>query len=298
MPSNARQCHSALPAFFDCNSGQLSPYTSGWGGRVALAKGCWYVCGTSRYFFQSGDLYGLTPSAASAAKMPRPDELLSKEDFAKRANVTVQTVQRWVEAGNVESVQRDGKTLVRSHKADNITYLSWWTGSPRSGEKHALHVHPRLQIDSANAKELGEFREPVVTEQAAYFSSPINKPRGYRPAGVGYDSVTAWDLADPKCGVTCTSGWGTPMRLVQWKTVNLDRIWALASNLKVHIKAGSRLYAGNRDTVAAIDIPSQGGSPKVSWNAQIRGTPSRMLAADGKLFVVTRKGSIYAFGPK
>ena len=36
MPSNARQCHSALPAFFDCNSGQLPGRSACPGARDAL----------------------------------------------------------------------------------------------------------------------------------------------------------------------------------------------------------------------------------------------------------------------
>ncbi len=289
----------ALPGFFDRRSGRMDPYTSGWGGRVALAKGSWYVCGTGKYFFQSGDLYGLMPSDASTKELNRPEELVSFEDFAKRANVSLQTVQRWAKAGNVPTVERDGKRLVRCHKPATLTHLSWWTGSsPRSGEKHALRAHPRLQIDPANAKELGEFREPVLTKEAVYYSCPVNKQQGYRPAGVGYDAIVARDLTNSKWGVTCTSGWGEPMQFVQWKTMAFNRIWSLESQLKVHIKAGSRLYGGTNGVVAAVDIPEQGGSPKVSWQADIEGTPSRMLAADGKLFVVTREGSIYAFGPK
>ena len=287
----------ALPGFFDRSSGRMDPYTSGWGGRVALAKGCWYVCGIGNYFFQSGDVYGLTPSAASVGETSPSEELLSLEAFAERANVPPETVERWVKDGNVEAVEQDGKRLVRSHKPPTITYLSWWTSLSGSGEKHVLHAYPRLQVDPANVKELGVFRVPILTEQAIYYSRPINKMRGYRPAGIGYDAIMASRLTNPKWGVTCQGGWGNPMRLVQWKTVTFNQIWSLASEFEVHIKSGPRLYGGADGVVAAVDVPDQGGSPKVSWKADIEGTPSRMLAADGKLFVVTSEGSIYAFGP-
>ena len=36
----------------------------------------------------------------------------------------------------------------------------------------------------------------------------------------------------------------------------------------------------------------------MSWRAEISGTPTRMLAADGKLLVVTAEGSLYCFGGK
>ncbi|NQT54236.1 PQQ-binding-like beta-propeller repeat protein, partial [bacterium] len=46
------------------------------------------------------------------------------------------------------------------------------------------------------------------------------------------------------------------------------------------------------------DLPRPGGRPKVSWQAKLPGTPSRMLAADGKLFVVTAAGRLCCFGAR
>ncbi len=249
----------AMPGIMDRNSGKREPYCSSWGGRINLEKGSWYLSGIGKHFFQSGDVYDL---------------------------------------------------------ASGI----------------------RLQIDPANRKELGEFREMVLTAKSVYYSRPVNKARGYRPAGVGYDRVVAWDitkapeLKDWKAekGHEWMNGWSrNPIfrwRTYEWKVAAFRELWSLPSKLKVHIKSGPRLYCGGDGTVAAIDIPGRKrgqnsfsdetgpatstkeqtkkssdpffGSPKVSWKADIRGTPSRMLAADGKLFVVTREGSIHAFGPK
>jgi outer membrane protein assembly factor BamB len=77
---------------------------------------------------------------------------------------------------------------------------------------------------------------------------------------------------------------------------NFRPLWKLPFDLRVHIKAGRRLYATSEHAVVAIDIPDQDGGPLqvASW-IDIGGTPQRMLAADGKLFVVTREGHIYAF---
>jgi hypothetical protein len=58
--------------------------------------------------------------------------------------------------------------------------------------------------------------------------------------------------------------------------------------------AGSRLYAGGPGVVEAIETAGQ--KPEVVWRAEFEGTPQRMLAADGKLFIVTAEGSILAFG--
>jgi len=202
----------AMPGTLDRNTGKLEPYSSGWGGRDNLAKGCWYASGAGKYLFQSGEPYDLATGA-------------------------------------------------------------------------------RLMIDPANEKELGEFREPVLTGDVAYFSEPVNKMQGYRPAGVGYERIVAWDLTKH----SEFKEWQDEQNR-KWKTVTFHELWSLPGQLKVHIKAGPRLYAGGPGVVAAIDIPGQGGSPSVSWQAQIEGTPSRMLAADGRLFVVTREGSLYCFG--
>jgi outer membrane protein assembly factor BamB len=75
-----------------------------------------------------------------------------------------------------------------------------------------------------------------------------------------------------------------------WKTealLQLDRI---------HIAAGSRVYGSGEDgTIIAIDIPSGNSQAEVSWLAKVEGEVWSMLAADGKLFVVTLEGKLYCF---
>ena len=53
-------CGAQLPAFINKKTGELGPYTMGWGGRVGLPKGSWLVAGTGRYLSHSGDLYDIT----------------------------------------------------------------------------------------------------------------------------------------------------------------------------------------------------------------------------------------------
>jgi outer membrane protein assembly factor BamB len=63
------------------------------------------------------------------------------------------------------------------------------------------------------------------------------------------------------------------------------------------IKAADRLYGHAGNTLVALDLPaSEGQPPVVGWQHQIQGTPSSMLAADDKLFVVTKEGAIHCFG--
>jgi len=66
---------------------------------------------------------------------------------------------------------------------------------------------------------------------------------------------------------------------------------------KVHIKAGQRFYASNRQgLITAVDIPKKGGEAKVSWRYRIKGKVWNMLAGDERLFVITEGGLLYCFG--
>ena len=53
-------CGTQLPAFLDLKTGKLQTYTMGWGGRVGLPKGCWFVAGVGNYLSHAGDLYDIT----------------------------------------------------------------------------------------------------------------------------------------------------------------------------------------------------------------------------------------------
>ncbi len=67
---------------------------------------------------------------------------------------------------------------------------------------------------------------------------------------------------------------------------------------RIHIRAGDRLYGSNQQgVVAAIDIPKDQASARLSWQTQIDGTVWSILAADNKLMVVTEQGRLYCFGP-
>jgi len=96
-----------------------------------------------------------------------------------------------------------------------------------------------------------------------------------------------------------------------------ESLWQakVPSELKrIFLKAGSRLYgSGEKGIIMAVDIPLpapasastqpaqaqvSNGQAKVSWQAKVEGEVWNMLAADGKLFVITLQGSIYCFAEK
>lgn len=298
-------CGRALPGFFDPATGRMEPYTSGWGGRIALAKGCWYACGVGDWLFQSGDLYQVH---AAADQSPPADEYMSVEDCARQMNVPLTTLEGWIDQYKLQVVQRDGRRFLFVRNSKEITYLSWDTFSKnepiRPGEQQALQTRTRLLIDPNNAKELWTFREPVFTQEAFYYSATdadavrlvrdSNADR-VQPKSARYTRIVACDLArQPQSAETAQGRIGG--RLVAWRGARFEELWSLPSPLKVHIKAGRRLYAAGKGSVAAVDIPDKGQSPQIAWQGDVAGTPSRLLAADGKLFVVTLEGSLYCFG--
>jgi outer membrane protein assembly factor BamB len=154
----------------------------------------------------------------------------------------------------------------------------------------------RLQVERTNLKreDLGDFREPALTPDAMYYQQ---------------DGIVAFDLTRPELRKNpAAKGRNDPQkeadddsdkqmgkRFTDPASVVFPELWMLPDKSKVHIKAGSRLYCGGPGAVEAVDIPSQGETPRISWRAEVQGTPHRMLAADGKLFVVTLEGRIYAF---
>jgi outer membrane protein assembly factor BamB len=83
-------------------------------------------------------------------------------------------------------------------------------------------------------------------------------------------------------------------RRYRWRMENL---WTCdVDGTTALIKVGNRLFAGGPGTISAITLAGR-GKPGVTWQADIEGTPARLLAADGRLFAVTLEGTLYCFGP-
>ncbi|MCK4850896.1 MAG: PQQ-binding-like beta-propeller repeat protein, partial [Phycisphaerae bacterium] len=78
----------------------------------------------------------------------------------------------------------------------------------------------------------------------------------------------------------------------------IAKLWELeVASSGALIKAGDRLYAGGDGVISAIDV-SRIDTPKKVWSARVSGRVARLIAADDRLFAVTLRGRIYAFGPE
>ncbi len=73
-------------------------------------------------------------------------------------------------------------------------------------------------------------------------------------------------------------------------------LWSLAVDASGDlIQAGSRLYAGGKNKLTAIQL-NKNSEPTILWEKEIDGNIGRLIAANGKIFAVTLDGKIMAFG--
>jgi outer membrane protein assembly factor BamB len=112
--------------------------------------------------------------------------------------------------------------------------------------------------------------------------------------------LTAWPREIPIRTVVRRGGKGLEK---EEEVLDVQPLWRLdASGVcdRVVIKAGDRLFGICGDKVVAISLPHRGADlPEkavAAWQAAVDGTPWTMLAAGGRLFVVTREGKIHCFG--
>ena len=145
------------------------------------------------------------------------------------------------------------------------------------------------------------YPEPVLTETTAYaseFDSPAKYlvPRGHtRTSYPPMDRIVARDLTRPKWAEVPEKlhlyPKGTKIRRVEFPI-----LWEMKTPLRVLIKAGKRLYAGEENSIAAIAIPEAGEAPEVVWESAVDGNPVGALVASERLVVTTDTGKVYCFG--
>lgn len=65
---------------------------------------------------------------------------------------------------------------------------------------------------------------------------------------------------------------------------------------EIYCRAGNRLFLGEKNKVASMEFDPQSKKPlQVNWSAKVEGTPTTMIAADDRLFVVTAEAKLYCF---
>lgn len=133
------------------------------------------------------------------------------------------------------------------------------------------------RVDTGAA--LGATRFPAVPASDGIYASEAG-------------NIHASDILIKEAEITDRRG-----RKVVRQTWATPRRWSVdAPAGEVLIRAGARLYGGTEGALCAVDLPTVDAPAKLSWETTIEGTPTSLVAADDRLFAVTREGRISCFG--
>ncbi|MBC8354367.1 MAG: PQQ-binding-like beta-propeller repeat protein [Planctomycetes bacterium] len=120
--------------------------------------------------------------------------------------------------------------------------------------------------------------------------------------GTWEGNVVAYDLADPtlvekkdRKGNKYSDKVLKPMWSLANKALATATEQPAAAPLSLEIKVGDKFYGIHGNKVFAVETTDD-AKPAVAWMSDINGTPSRLIAANGRLFVATREGQIHCFG--
>lgn len=197
-------------------------------------------------------------------------------DGSKYQDITLSRPNRKVEGGS--HVSAIGNVYF-NHRGLSTTMYNLETGNAY------MNMH-QLIADKSGARWKPRTTYPVLTDNVVYLSG---------------NPVSAYDLGslEKTDYHRKEKDWRSKRvrdtRRYRWR---MEKLWSCeVDGTTALIKVGRRLYAGGPGKVSAITLAGR-GKPRVSWQADVEGTPARLLAADGRLFVVTLEGMLYCFGPE
>lgn len=233
-------------------------------GTVYFAASIWPLMGTFIYALdaETGELQWIN-DATSAQYIDQPHDYPAFAGIAPQGILAATEDELLVPGGRSVPACFDRRTgeFRYYHLAEYGKYGGSWVFA----NDNAFFAHIRdgeyLMYDLASGKGTKTHAvQPVLTEDAFYSSG---------------ESVAKFTWKKPN-----SAAWQVPV----------DATGDL-------IKAGGRLYAGGKGSIAAIE-QSPSGKPRIAWESIADGNIERLVAADDKLFAVTLDGRIMAFGAK
>ncbi|QDU06703.1 PQQ-binding-like beta-propeller repeat protein [Gimesia aquarii] len=259
------------------------------GGAVLSDGKIYFTCGV--WPFEGTFLYTLDAQSGKAIKAPQP-EIKTLKDLTPQGYLVKNQDRLLIPCGRSIAACLDLKT---------DQFISHSYGS-RATNYHVSSIGPYIFHGGStfrmDAKK--EFsvpaRNPVLTEEAVYFG------RG--------GSVVAYDLKNLKTveakdrrGKVITKKvlvqlWNLPLQKLHEIPKEQYAEWIKTHPAQLDLKAGNRLYGHQADKVFALDLSEDGKGATVSWSQTVKGQPATMIAANGKLVVVTQEGGLFCFSDK
>jgi outer membrane protein assembly factor BamB len=137
-------------------------------------------------------------------------------------------------------------------------------------------------FDLKTEKMLGSVAEPFAFAGGTLFEAASSTLKVHDLTNAG---ITEVETIDRKGVKTKSSKWQMP-RIGEAEIPRFNTL----------IKAGSQLYGGGAGEVAAVAIPvADESEANVTWETEVTGSVCELLAADDRLFAVTREGQLICF---
>ncbi|MCH2212021.1 MAG: PQQ-binding-like beta-propeller repeat protein [Fuerstiella sp.] len=210
------------------------------------------------------------------------------------------TPQGYLAASETNLFIPQGRSVVGCQNRKTGEFLSFRYSTSNVTNYHVCSsgqwlFHGAVTFDTAGNRQLGmSLQTPVPGKEMIY--------AGENRRVVAYDLLNPKEIeqldrrGNKKMVTLLNESWSLPNNQIR-EIPNTDyEEWLLANPLLVDLKAGDRLYGHQGHEIFAINLPKENKSAAVSWRTRVDGRPSTMLAANGRLIVVTTDGSIRCFG--
>lgn len=270
-------------------------------GKIYFTVGVWPFEGTFLYALDAETGQAVPPMGSR--QKDQPGNRVTDASLPDLAVMTLKdkTPQGYLAVGESQLLIPCGRSVVACLDQPTGTFKNFSYSTSATTNYHACTsgpwlFHGLISYDMVSQQTAPvQAWQPVLTHDAMYVGNDGNI--------LAYDLTKREESTDRKGTVTekpvLNLLWKCPIHVKSGPTRNSDEFadWIRENPLRVALKTRSRLYGYQGDTIFAVDLAESGEQlPRVSWTEQIDGTVSSMIAANGKLFVVTHEGTICCFG--
>ncbi len=259
------------------------------GGAVLSDGKIYFTCGV--WPFEGTFLYTLDAQTGEAVAAPKY-EIKTLKDITPQGYLVKNENRLLIPCGRSIATCLDLKTgkFISHSYGNRVTNYHVSSIGP-----YLFHGGSTFQMEDKKEYKVSA-RHPVLTDDVVYFGTGGN--------------IVAYDLKTPKIikskdrrGKDVTNTvlnqiWNVPLQKLHDIPKEQYPEWIKTHPAQLDLKAGNRLYGHQADKIFALELSKDGKTASVSWSQTIKGKPATMIAANGKLIVVTQEGSLLCFGDK